>query len=281
MGDNRFSGQSASLSARETYGLETGRILDACRDRDCFEDTRVSLTGIGEELISQTNNVRIKCAEITGSYIGVEPIQFNRGFYSVDTKFYVTCTFETCYPIGQLQEFKGVAVLEKRVVLYGGESNVSVFRSSNNTGNYCAIPEPVCGDKIVPEAVVEVLQPVVLGARIVERCGECHCCCSCNDVPVQITDTLGGALANDNDETFRNRRYLAVSLGLFSVVRLVRDGQFLIEAREYCIPEKECIAPAEDDPCGTFRKMPFPAAEFCPQSAPLTANNGRRSCCGS
>ena len=180
-----------------------------------------------------------------------------------------------------LQEFKGVAVLEKRVVLYGGESNVSVFRSSNNTGNYCAIPEPVCGDKIVPEAVVEVLQPVVLGARIVERCGECHCCCSCNDVPVQITDTLGGALANDNDETFRNRRYLAVSLGLFSVVRLVRDGQFLIEAREYCIPEKECIAPAEDDPCGTFRKMPFPAAEFCPQSAPLTANNGRRSCCGS
>lgn len=281
MGDNRFSCQGASLQGRESFGIEAGRILDACRDRDCFEDTRVFLTCVGEELISQTSNVRVKHAEITGSFIGVEPVQFNRGFYSVIIKFFVTCTFEVCVPMGQAQEFKGVAVLEKRVVLFGGESNVSVFRSNGNVGNFCAIPEPVCGNKIVPEAVVEVLQPVVLGARIVERCSECHCCCSCHDVPVQVTDTVGGTLVPET-EGHRNR-YLAVSLGLFSVVRLVRDGEFLIEAREFCIPDKECISPSEENPCGTFRKMPFPTSEFCPQTCHTGAigDERKRSCCGS
>lgn len=281
MGDNRFSCQGASLPGRESFGIEAGRILDACRDRDCFEDTRVFLTCVGEELITQTNNVRVKHAEITGSFIGVEPVQFNRGFYSVIIKFFVTCTFEVCVPMGQMQEFKGVAVLEKRVVLYGGVSNVSVFRSSGNTGNFCSIPEPVCGNKIVPEAVVEVLQPVVLGAKILERCSECHCCCSCNDVPVQVTDTVGGTLVSENEES--GNRYLAVSLGLFSVVRLVRDGEFMIEAREFCIPDKECLSPSEENPCGTFRKMPFPTSEFCPETSPTTVvgNERKHSCCGS
>lgn len=275
MGEPRFSCQSNPLG-RECYGIEAGRILDACRDRDCFENTRVFLTCLGEELVAQTNNVRVKCAEITGSYIGVEPIRFNRGFYSVVIKFFVTCTFEVCVPIGQSQEFKGVAVLEKRVVLYGAESNVSVFRSNGSTGNYCAIPEPVCGNKIVPEAVVEVLPPVVLGAKVFERSCDCNCCCSCHDIPVQVADTLGGALMAD--EGCPNRRYLTVSLGLFSVVRLVRDGEFLIDAKEYCIPDKECISPSEENPCGTFRKMPFPTTEFCPQ--PMPEPQGKKHPCG-
>lgn len=282
MGDNRFScqGGSSSLQGREAFGIEAGRILDACRDRDCFEDVRVFLTSAGTELIAQTNSVRVKSAEITGSYIGVEPVQFNRGFYSVIIRFFVTCTCEVCVPLGQLQEFKGVAVLEKRVVLFGAESNVSVFRSGNNSGNYCSIPEPVYGNRLVPEAVVEVLQPVILGARIVERCSECHCCCSCQDVPVQVADTLGGTLSEDVDTD--STRYMTVSLGLFSVIRLVRDGEFMIEAREFCIPDKECVSPSEENPCGTFRKMPFPASEFCTQSSPIAGGDERRRpCCGS
>ena len=277
MGENRFSCSGTANGGRESFGIEASRILDACRDRDCFEDVRVFLTAVGEDLIARTNNVRVKRAKLCGANIVTDPIQFNRGFYSVNVKFYVTLTFEVCVPMGQSQEFEGVAVLEKRVILYGGESNVSVFRSSES-GSYCTVPDPVCCARNDPEAVVEVVEPIVLGAHIVEHASQCRCCCSCCDVPVTVADSLNGTLADGNGDG----RTLAVSLGVFSVVRLVRPGQLLVQGTEFCLPDKECCEPDEEDPCGTFRKMPFPTAEFCPVTTPGTtaAGNGRTSRCG-
>ena len=190
MGDNRFS--CSGNGAGERFGIEASRILDACRDRDCFEDVRVFLTCGGEELIARTGNVRVKCAEIVASNISVDPVQFNIGFYTVLVRFYVRCEFEVCVPMGQSQIIEGIAVLEKRVVLFGGQSNVSIFRSKA-CDNFCAAPEPVCCGHNNPEAVIEVVQPVVLGARILEECN-CHCCCCCCDIPAVVADSLGGAL---------------------------------------------------------------------------------------
>ena len=79
------------------------------------------------------------------------------------------------------------------------------------------------------------------------------------------------------------RRYLAVSLGIFSVVRIVRPAQYLIQATEYCIPEKECTPVEDDDPCHVFRKMPFPVNEFCTGGLDSTCNahgSERPSRCG-
>ena len=143
MADNKFSCMGGGAAGRDTFGIEASRILDACRDRDCFEDVRVYLSEAGQELISRTGNVRMKKACISGANIQTESVQFNCGFYAVDVKFYVTCSFEVCVPMGVPQEFEGIAVVEKRVVLYGGESNVNVFRSADN-GGYCSIPELVC-----------------------------------------------------------------------------------------------------------------------------------------
>jgi hypothetical protein len=130
--------------------------------------------------------------------------------------------------------------------------------------------------------VVEVVEPVVLGAHIVENCSQCRCCCSCSDIPLQITDTLCGTLSDHCGES--DGRTLAVTLGLFSVVRLVRPGQLLVQATEYCLPDKECCEPSEEDPCCTFRKMPFPTSEFCPITTPVTTSvqGAPRSsrCCG-
>ncbi len=276
MAENKFSCGGGGAS-REAFGMEVGRILDACRDRDCFEDIRVYLSAFGEDLIARTGNVRVKSARICGANIVTEPVQFNCGFYAVDVKFYIGVTFEVCVPLGTAQEFEGVAVVEKRVVLYGGESNVNVFRSVEG-GSYCSIPEFVCCAKKHPEAVVEVLDPVVLGARILDSADDCHCCCCCCDIPEQITSRLGCSLVDGGEG-----RYLAVSLGLFSVIRLVRDGQFLVQASEYCLPDKECISQSENDPCSTFRHLPFPTSEFCSvaASAPVQSQSGgNRRCCG-
>ena len=109
----------------------------------------------------------------------------------------------------------------------------------------------------------------MLGTKIVEKPSECNCCCCCceSDLPESVTASLDAPLCfDDNDYSHGNgRRYLVVSLGIFSVVRIVRPAQYLVQATEWCIPEKECAPVDEDDPCRIFRNMPFPVGEFCPQ----------------
>ena len=249
-----------NVSKNETVCIEANRILDSCRDKDCFEDVKVLLTDFGNDIIEHTTNVRAKNACITWTYIGIDPVKFNRGFYSVVIKFYIKITFEACLCGGKSQEFDGVAVLEKRVILYGGESNVSVFKSNPDASDYCALPEPCCKSNNVPVAIVEVVDPIILNSKVKEPHDNCCCCCCCcSDIPDHVSSGVNGCLADSDG------RYLTVSLGIFSVVRIVRPAQYLINATEYCIPDKECIAAENDDPCAIFRTMEFPTAEFCPQ----------------
>lgn len=277
MSDNRFPcGCSDKGSQKsETVCIEANRILDSCRDRDCFEDVKVILTDLGNDILEHTTNVRTKDACISWTYIGIEPVKFNRGFYAVTIKFYVKLVFEACLCGGRSQEFEGVAVLEKKVVLYGSESNVSIFKSSPDTSDYCAVPEPCCSTPNVPIAIVEVVEPIVLNTKVREAEEPCCCCCCCNDIPDNVSIRLNGALRDSNG------RYLTVSLGIFSVVRIVRPAQYLINATEYCVPDKECISAEDDDPCAVFRHMAFPTSEFCPPGyIPSRGDNGGHGKCG-
>ena len=114
--------------------------------------------------------------------------------------------------------------------------------------------------------------PVDLHAKVIEE--KKYCCCCCCDIPSVVCERLSGALQDED-----SGRYLVVSLGLFSVIRLVRDGQLLVSASEFCIPDKECVSPSEEDPCCTFRQMPFPTAAFCPNNtAPALVSEGRSRC---
>lgn len=273
MPENRFS--CGPNAGKETVCIETNRILDSCRDRDCFENVRVFLTDFGREIIERTTAVRVLDACIAWTNIAIDPVQFNRGFYSVNIRYFVKLTFEACIGGGRAQEFEGIAVLDKRVILYGGDSNVNIFRSSQS-GGFCSVPEPCCGEKNVPTAVIEVVDPIVLGVKVLERKNDCccKCCCCAYDIPETITRTLSGNIIDDED------RYLAVSLGIFSVIRIVRPAQYLINATEFCIPDKECTKPNEDDPCSVFRAMAFPTTEFCTGSFSNIANERLNGKCG-
>ncbi|MBO5757219.1 MAG: hypothetical protein J6S28_05950 [Clostridia bacterium] len=274
MSDNRFA--SNSCHSKETVCIETNKILDSCRDRDCFENVRVYLTDFGQEIIEHTSNVRVKCAEIGWTNINVEPVQFNHGFYTITIRFYIKLDLEACIN-GRAQEFQGIAVLEKNVVLFGSESNVNIFKSGKCSADFCARPVPVCGERSVPEAIIEVVDPIVLGVKVVEHIQECNCCCCCScDIPNGVCAELEQVLGKDDDY----RRYLAVSFGLFSVIRLVRPAQYLIQATEYCVPDKECITSDASDPCSVFRHMPFPSAEFCPPAYCGEIKGDRAGNCG-
>ncbi len=265
MADNRglCSQNSSQNSCKETVCIETNRVLDSCKDKDCFEDVRVKLTDYGKEIIDHTCNVRAKSACVADTHISVEPVQFNRGFYQVYIRFYVKITFEACLAPGRPQEFEGIAVVDKRVILYGGESNVNVFKSDPESTGFCA-PAPKLGScpRNAPVGVVEVVDPIVLGSEIMEKCEHsCNsCCCAC-DIPERVCGCLSGNLCEDDDD-----RFLTVSLGFFSVVKIVRPAQYLINAVEYCVPDKECVVSEENDPCAIFKCMDFPTNEFCSNS---------------
>lgn len=265
MAENRCScGGVSSASAsggRETVCIDTYRVLDSCRDRDCYEDVRVFLSPLGQEIIERRGNVRATNACILWTCISVDPVQFNRGFYQITVRYYIKVTFEACLGLGRPQCFDGVTVVEKKVVLYGGEGGANVFRS--NTGNNTCC-EQLCNDEsnTNPSCVVETVAPIALSTKIAEResgCG-CCCCCSCNDLPEQVTRQFTGDFVDDAQVR------LFVSIGQFSVIRLERPAQLMITATDYCIPDKECAMAEEDDPCSLFRSMAFPIGEFCPLS---------------
>ena len=277
MADNRCScGQgsgnglfSSSNAARDTICIDTFRVLDSCRDKDCYEDVRVYLCETGQEVLDRTSNVRVKCAKIVCAKISVDEVPFNRGFYQVTARYYIRITVEACVGNGRSQEFDGIAVIEKKVVLFGSEGNVSIFRSSDSSG-FCSECNTANVSTNTPVGVVEAVEPIVLASKVVDCTHHCgYCCCACCDIPEEATCCVSGTPV---DVAEGNRLY--VSLGIFSVVRIERPAQYLISASDYCVPDKECTVNESDDPCSIFRNMAFPTSEFCPRSQNVTDNGG-------
>lgn len=244
---------------KENICIDTYRVLDSCRDKDCYENVKVYLTNFGEEIIERTSTIRAKCASIISAYIDIVEVPFNRGFYQLNIKIYTKIVFEACVCQGNIQEFEGVAVVEKKVILFGSEGNVNVFKSEYGTG-FCEHSCQTNQSTTLPIAVIEIVNPVVLGVKVLEpKNHNCCCCCCCvDDIPESVKCKVNGCLSDNDNNT------LVVSLGFFSVVKIERPAQLLVSAIEYNIPEKECIAAREDDPCTLFKAMSFPVNEFSP-----------------
>ena len=159
MAESRCScGQGSQTSgARETVCISTMRVLDSCRDRDCYEDVRVFLTPFGREIIDRTATVRTIDAKIIASAVTVNEVPFNCGFYQINARFYIRIRLEACNAPARPQEFCGLAVLEKSVVLYGGEGSVHIFRSDATNNSLCAAP--TCAEECIslPTAVIDAV----------------------------------------------------------------------------------------------------------------------------
>lgn len=263
---------------RDMVCIDTYRVLDSCRDKDCFEDVRVYLTDCGQSIIDRTSIVRAKSANVVWSCIDIDNVPFNRGFYQLFIKIYVKIQFESCIGPGNIQEFEGIAVVEKKVILFGSEGNVSVFKSELSPGNFCA-----CGtgkatqSSSLPVAVLEVVDPIILNTKITEPGKPCRCCCCCS--VDEIPDCVCAKLTSDLIDVPESN-ILLVSLGFFSVVRIERPAQYLINAVEYTVPEKECVLPPVEDPCSLFKQMAFPVSEFNPpHSSPgIVCSDSDRKC---
>ncbi len=255
--------QENRSGCRDAVCIDCNRVLDSCRDKDCYENAKVYLTGFGQGLIEKTNNIRCKDAQIVCCQIGLDDVPFHCGFYQVTVRLYTKLELEACVCLGNPQPFSGVAVTEKKVILYGSEGNVSIFQSNPNESGFCKCANPHKSKTNLPVAVCEVAEPVVLDVRVQEPSSPCCCCCCAADLQQDVSEWLDGYLVEDEDGKF-----LTATLGFFSVVRIERPGQYIVNATENSVPEKECIVANENDPCALFRSMDFPISQFAPPPFP-------------
>ena len=247
---------------REAVCIHAQKIHDSCRAKDCVEDLRVFATTSTQPVVDTAVSVRPKNATLLYVSLDVSELAFNRGYYAVDLRYYYKITGEAYTLMNRSSEVLGLAVFDKRVILYGSESSAKSF---------CSVGEPVAGVAALPTAYVEAVDPVLLGMHIVESesSGEPDV----YDVPEFISELLGDTLVFDAD------RQVYVTLGQFSIVRLERNTHLLMPAYDHCLPEKECVGGSEDDPCALFSRIDFPVEEFFPPDS-LAAPEGYREALG-
>ena len=115
--------------ARDQVCIHTKKIMDSCRDKDCLDCVRVYPTRSAQEVLDRAMSVKAGCAQLICAYIDVEPVTFNRGYYAVDVRYYYRITADAFVGAGRPVEVCGLAVFDKRAILYGGEGGAKVFSS--------------------------------------------------------------------------------------------------------------------------------------------------------
>ena len=134
-----------------------------------MEDLQVYFTETEQAKIDRALSVKAKSVEVLNVFLEVEPIPFNRGFYSVDMTFYFLVNLSAYYtPVSTADTVTGIAFFSKKVILYGSEGNVKVFSSEMPFGGNGNVSDS-------PRAVVQAVTPIVLSSRVAECC-ECDCC---------------------------------------------------------------------------------------------------------
>lgn len=243
------------INCREAVCIHTNKIYDSCKDKDCIEDLRLYPTVQSQAYIENAVSVRARTAKLLYAAVDVDEVTFNRGYYTVDIRYFYKITGDAFLLSAPPATIEGLAVFDKRVILFGSEGRARVFTSD---AQLCAQNGKSVRRSSMPKAVVEAVDPIVLNMKIVEVC-DClpgDCCC---DVPAFISESFSSDLALD---AMGKRVY--VTLGQFTIVRLERDSQLLIPVFDYCMPDKECISGGDDDPCALFSRINFPVDEFFP-----------------
>lgn len=262
-----------NTAIREAVCIHTKKIFDSCRDKDCIEDLRLYPTAASQPAIDRALSIKAGRAELLCAYIDVEPVGFNRGFFTVDVRYFYRVTADAFVGAGRPVPICGLAVFDKRAILFGSEGTAKVFSSE---AVFDGLDQQNLLRSNLPTAVVEAVDPIILSMKLADACehrgGDYECC----EVPPHIGACFGEEL-NFGSEG----RRVFLTLGQFSIIRLERDSQLLIPAYDYCIPTKECTSNSggEDDPCEVFSRVQFPVDEFFPPSTLSNGDSDSASCC--
>ena len=162
------NGYSPDCDADNAVCIDVGRVYDSCCDRDCLEDLRCFFLPETQALINHAKSVRLRSAEVLNVFINVEPVNFNKGFYSCDLNFFFLLSFDLYTSAHSCPKvINGIASFSKKVILYGGQGNVKTFSNILSGGCDSETLGSVQGSN-APKCVVQTVEPVALSARLGE-----------------------------------------------------------------------------------------------------------------
>ena len=138
---------------REAVCIHTKKIFDSCKDKDCIEDLRVYPTCGSQEVLDRALSVKAGTAELLYAYIDVEPVGFNRGFYTVDVRYFDRITADAFIGAARPIEVCGLTVFDKRAILFGSEGGAKSFSSDSPSVCSC---QDLMGSSL-PTAHVEAI----------------------------------------------------------------------------------------------------------------------------
>ncbi len=95
-----------------------------------------------------------------------------------------------------------------------------------------------------------------------DPCHQHHHSCECNTISLSNGDAAMGAPVAVN-----------VTIGLFTIVKLFRTVNMVVNSLGRCMPETCTSISTSGDPCGNFENIRFPLDMFSPSTEP-------KSCCG-
>ena len=239
---------------KEAVCIDAGRIYDSCTDKDCLTDLQVYFTDRAQPVIDSAISVKCKEVEIITVYVDVEPVPFNKGFYSVDLTFFFKVTLGVyCSPASPASTVVGVAAFSKKVILFGSDGNVKVF-CSTDARNCCDHD-----NTNMPKASVHVVDPMCQDNKLVDcSCNNAWDCCGVN-IPASVCCKFDGDF-----NCVKPQKAVLITIGLFTIVQLERCVQMMIPAYDFAVPDKESTNTTADDPCEIFKKIKFPVSQFFP-----------------
>lgn len=262
---------------KEAVCVHTDKVYDSCRDKECLEDLRVYFTECDQETINRAANVRINNAKVLWVTTDVEPVPFNQGYYTIDIRFFFKVSIDVYCDLVRPKQIEGLAIYDKKVVLFGSEGKSKIFQSLYK---YDANDQQLINKTNLPKAVVEVVDPIGLSARLVDACPPLPKVdiCDMSSIPEFICNVFDDTFADPNTD-----KRVYVTLGLFSITKLERNVQLLIPVYDFCVPECECVSATQDNPCELFDRIEFPINEFYPPQKHdfvSNSNTGNMTGCG-
>lgn len=244
--------------------IDTRRILDACRTKECIENAHLMLTSRGHELLQEAAGARLQSLQVLSTGIEAEPLPFRQGHFRIRLRYYLKAMLELSMEKGVTRQIAGLCVAEEAVVLYGGEGRTASFSKQIDENSF--LP---CEGAALPQrslsfcTTVEVAQPVALRLNVVPYdpagCFGVHLI-SAKEVPSSLAEQFEGPLT----DAVPCGKTCYLSFGLFALVRTTAPAQLVIPACDLCVPAKSgCDEVKDPDPCALFRTMEFPVEEFC------------------
>ena len=228
--------------------VKLDRVFDSCSDKDCITNLQVMLEG--GELPAQYTSVKTRCVSIDNICMSVEPIPFNRGYYTVDITYTfgveLLCYTRTCEAPAVMH---GMASASKSVILYGSESNTKTYFSN---GARIGDTNSCCDVVNLPTASCQCVDPIALETRIC------------------VLPPMPPLNSQEPPQMPAPRRTVVLTLGVFSVVELTRPVTMSVAAYPYQVPSKTCNGDT-DSPCEVFSRLNFPTEEFVPSADGFTA----------